>query len=464
MPRRSRKLVVVSNRGPLRRESSGGRRRWARAAGGLVAALDPVLRVRGGVWVSAKQAKDFDTVSVDGPRLEYQLAQVQLKRSIQEGFYEGVSNAVLWPLLHSFPPTIRAGEAPWKSYVEANRAFADVVLESSAPGDLVWIHDYHLTLLPLMLRRERRRSRIGWFCHVPWPPAHVFGTLPWRGELLDGILGADVVGFHTDEYVDGFLECVERFTTHAVDHAARTVTCGARRVQVMSAPIGIPVSDLQTLASDPDVAAEVDRIRQTIGHRKMILGVDRLDYTKGIPERLLAFDQLLSADRSAHARFVYVQVMVPSRTDVRAYAELKQQIDSMVGDVNGRHSSTGRIPIHYLYRNLSQRALFAHYRAADVALVTPLRDGMNLVAHEYVASRVNEDGVLILSEFAGSARYLEEALVVNPYDIAVVASTIVDAFEMKPSEARRRMRSLRGVVEQLDVHRWADACLEALEA
>lgn len=424
-------------------------------------ALDPVLQKRGGVWVSAKPAKDFDAVTVPAPHLAYDLAHIALKRSEQRGFYEGVSNAVLWPLLHGFEPTIQVGEAPWSSYVNANQEFADTTLSTSRPSDLMWIQDYHLMLVPAMVRAQRPKARIGWFCHIPWPPADTFGILPWREQILEGLLGADVLGFHLPEYAEHFRQCVARFTSHRVSR--HTIQYRGRKVKTIAAPIGIPVDDLQALSIDPDVAREVARIRQTMANRQLILGVDRLDYTKGIPERLAAFERLLRRDKTARSRYALIQVMVPSRTDVKAYADLKQEIDRMVGDINGRYSDTGCVPIHYLYRNLSQRALFAHYRAADVALVTPLRDGMNLVAHEYAAARTDEDGVLILSEFAGAAKHLDGAVLVNPYDVESTANAIHDALTMKAAEKRKRMRTLRAEVMRLDVHRWADGYIAALE-
>jgi trehalose 6-phosphate synthase/phosphatase len=461
MVRKGRKLVVVSNRGPYRHDVSRGRERWVRAAGGLVTALDPVLQRRGGVWLSAKPARDFDSVTIPAPHLDYDLAHVTLKRSERRGFYEGVSNAVLWPLLHGFEPTIQVGEAPWSSYINANHEFANTALSMSSSGDLFWVQDYHLMLLPELLRAKRPKARIGWFCHIPWPPPDTFGILPWREEILEGLLGADVLGFHLPEYAEHFLQCVERFTTHPVANGA--IKYRSRKVRTIAAPIGIPVEELEALALDPDLGREVERIKHIMGNRQILLGVDRLDYTKGIPDRLAAFERLLRKDRTARAGCVLIQVMVPSRTDVQAYADLKQEIDRMVGDINGRYADTGRVPIHYLYRNLSQRALFAHYRAADVALVTPLRDGMNLVAHEYAAARTDDDGVLVLSEFAGAAKYLKGALLVNPYDVESTASTIHRALGMKRSERKKRMRALRAEVLRLDVHRWADDYIRALE-
>jgi alpha,alpha-trehalose-phosphate synthase [UDP-forming] len=426
-----------------------------------VAALDPVLQKRGGVWVSAKPAKEFDAVTVPAPDLAYDLAHISLKRSEQRGFYEGVSNGILWPLLHGFEPTIQVGEAPWTSYVNANQEFADTTLTTSGPNDLIWIQDYHLMLVPALVRAKRPKARIGWFCHIPWPPPDTFGILPWREEILEGLLGADILGFHLPGYAEHFRQCVERFTSHRISRGA--VQYRGRTVKMIAAPIGIPVDELQALAIDPDVGRDVERIRQSMANRRLILGVDRLDYTKGIPERLAAFERLLRRDRTARTRYALVQVMVPSRTDVKAYADLKEEIDRMVGDINGRYAETGCVPIHYLYRNLSQRALFAHYRAADVALVTPLRDGMNLVAHEYAAARTDEDGVLILSEFAGAAEHLKGAVLVNPYDVESTTNAIHRALHMKPAEKRKRMRSMRTEVMRLDVHRWADGYLAALE-
>lgn len=453
------KLVVVANRGPYR---AGPKGRLVRAAGGLVAALDPVLRERGGLWVSAQETDSPLVVEAQG-EVGYDMAQVALTRAVQQGFYRGVSNAILWPLLHSFPPTQRVGAAPWASYETANRAFADVILENSSPRDLLWVHDFHLMLVPGMLRAARKRARIGWFCHIPWPSQDLFKILPWRDFVLEGLLGADVLQFHTEQYARNFLRCIEFLTDYRVDHASMTIKVGARHARVMVAPIGVPFDELQTLAADPAVQGAVGKLKDAVGGRSIVLGVDRLDYTKGIPERILAYEQFLKSDRSARNRYVFVQVMVPSRTDIQAYSDLKDEIDRMVGDINGRFGATGRVPIHYLFRNLTQQQLLAHYCAADVALVTPLRDGMNLVAHEYAASRSDGGGVLILSELAGAAEFLTEALVVNAYDIGAMANAIQRAVRMPPTERQRRMSGLRAQVHKLDVHLWADSCVRAVE-
>jgi len=463
MARMNGKLVVVSNRGPYRTETRGGRRRLVRAAGGLVAALDPVLKGRGGVWVSAQETDHPQVVQLESDQLPYDLTPVKLGRRVKDDFYEGISNAVLWPLLHSMPPTVRVGTAPWDAYRTANAAFAEATLAGAPRGARFWLHDYHLMLMPALIRRQRKKARVGWFCHVPWPGPDLFGALPAARELLDGLLGADLLGFHTEHYCRNFLDCVAQLTDLQVDVAAKTVNVNGRKVRALTAPIGVPFGAIQQTASDPEVLERAQKIKDAVGGRQIILGVDRLDYTKGIPERLLAFEQILTNDRSASNRYVLVQIMVPSRQAVQAYADLKDEIDRMVGDINGRFSVTGRLPVHYYYRNLPKTELYAHYVAADAALITPLRDGMNLVAHEYCAAKTDGTGALVLSQLAGAASYLEGALIVNPHDIDGTAETLQRALKMPVSEQRERMQASRTAVHKLDVHRWADHFLRELE-
>ncbi len=424
-------------------------------------ALDPVLRQRGGVWVAAREAEEHAVER--GPEVSYEVPTVDLPERVQRGFYLGVSNDVLWPLLHSFPPTLRVGEAPWDAYEAANRAFARVALQHSDEEDLVWVHDYHLMRVPAMLRSERPHARIGWFGHVPWPAPDLYRILPPRRALLEGLLGADLLGFHTEEYARYFLDCVARLTDYPVDPARMTVRLADRLVRVRVTPIGIPVEEARARARSEEVVREAAALREGVGGRRILLGVDRLDYTKGIVERLLAYARFLEADARRRERFVFVQVAVPSRSDVPAYRKLQREVAELVGEINGRHSSTGRVALHYLFQELAPPTLYAHYRAAEVCLVTPLRDGMNLVAHEFVASRVERDGVLVLSEFAGAAEYLHAALPVNPYDIGDIASAMERALRMPEREAMDRMTELQRSVESLDVHRWADDFLDMLE-
>ena len=445
-------LIVLSNRGPLRFRKG----EWVRSSGGLVTALDPMLRERGGSWVCAEEPGEHDR---DRPDLGYDVVPVALSQRRQRRFYNGFSNAVLWPMLHGFPPTTRVGTAPWDDYVGANEEFVDQVFRHGRGGEMIWVHDYHLMLAPRMIRMRLPRARIGWFCHIPWPSSDHFQILPWRRYLLEGLLGADLVAFHTDHYADRFLECVERFVPGATVSSDRTITHRHGTVTVEAVPIGIPTEDYQQLSEDPDVQAMALELRTAVLGRRIILGVDRLDYTKGIHERLLAYDRLLTQSPELRDWCVLVQVMVPSRTEVGAYSQLKDEIDQLVGRINGRHGHTGRVPIHYLYRNLDRQTLFAHYVAADVALITPLRDGMNLVAQEYVWSRTREDGVLILSEFAGAAELLPDALIVNPYDVEQVSRAVRQALTMEPVDMQRRMKNMRAVVAELDVHVWASRFL-----
>ena len=454
------RLVVVSNRGPFRVKGSGARRHIVRAAGGLVTALDPVLRRRGGVWVSARESEQ--AIVVDASTEGFELAEVAMTRKLREAFYGPVSNGVLWPTLHSMPATVELGSAPWSSYRDANRAFAQASLQAGGSDAVYWIHDYHLMLVPALLRERAPHARIGWFCHIPWPGPDLFAALPWRDEMLEGLLGADVLGFHTEEFAQQFLDCVARLTDHTIE--GLSVRHGSRTTRVVVAPIGVPYGDIQRLAQSPEVLRRTREIRRLISDRTMILGVDRLDYTKGVPERLRAFEGLLRSNPGIRRKVVLVQVMVPSREAVRAYRELKDEVDRMVGDINGRFAITGLVPVHYFYRSLSKEDLYAHYRAADIGLVTPLRDGMNLVAHEYCASRLDDSGVLVLSEFAGAARHLPDALLVNPHDVDQTTGALMRALRMPADEQTERMRSLRAVVEKLDVHGWASRYLEQLEA
>ncbi|MEM1416752.1 MAG: trehalose-6-phosphate synthase [Myxococcota bacterium] len=454
-------IVVVSNRGPFRVSGTGARRKRVRAAGGLVTALLPVLRERGGTWVSAQETDHPLVVADQGESEPFDVAEVKIPKRQRDAFYGPFSNGVLWPLLHSMKATVPLGAAPWDAYDAANHAFAEVALKAGGSEGTYWVHDYHLMRVPGILRERAPGSRIGWFCHIPWPGPDLFSALPWRSEMLDGLLGADLLGFHTEEYAEQFLACIRRLTDHPV--RGETIDVGERRVKVVVAPIGVPWDELQSLARSPGVERERSRIRRRIDHRAMILGVDRLDYTKGVPERLEAWARLLAKRPKLREGAVLVQVMVPSREAVKAYQDLKDEVDRLVGDINGRFALTGRVPLHYFYRSLNPEQLYAHYRAADVGLVTPLRDGMNLVAHEYCGSRVEEDGVLVLSEFAGAAHYLRSATIVNPHDVVGTAEALEEALRRPRLEQREPMQELRKQVAALDVHKWAAGYLGRLE-
>ncbi len=387
---------------------------------------------------------------------------IEISAAEIQRYYDGFSNGVLWPLLHYHPDRLPNRIEGWDTYQRINQRFADAVVEAYRPGDLIWVHDYQLALVPAMIRRRLPDAPIGFFLHVPFPSAEVFRILPWRRQLLEGMLGSTLIGFHTVSYV-----------LHFMTSAANVLGCETRpgrislaghTVRVATFPMGIDVAHYEELAKTPSIEEEAERLRASAGDAALIVAVDRLDYTKGIPRRLLAFERLLEKYPRLRGRVRLVQVASPSRGSVNEYREFRRTVDEMVGRINGRFASPGYDPIHYISQNLTSDRLVAFYRAATVALVTPLRDGMNLVAKEFVASRTDGDGVLVLSEFAGAAAELTDALLVNPYDLDSVAATIHAALEMPEAERRARMQGMRERVRAHDVHLWARQFVSALTA
>lgn len=455
------RLVIVANRLPVRRVVRQGRSEWARSPGGLVSALGPILEGSGGAWVGwagsgagAESQRPFR----DGV---IHLHPVPLSKSELEDFYYGFSNRTLWPLYHD---AIRRPEYQrefWEEYVAVNRRYAEAAARVAARGAVVWVQDYHLQLVPRILRALRPDLRIGFFLHVPFPPPELFAQLPWRREILEGLLGANVVGFQTPAGARNFARLARRYA--GAKGSWRTLSHEGRRVRVDAFPISIDVAQFDALARSPRVRERAEKLRAKIGpYRKVILGVDRLDYTKGIDLRLEAFRELLSRREATTDSCVFVQTAVPSRERVGTYSGLKERVEMLVGQINGEYADVGRVAVHYLHRNLPLEELVALYLVADVMLVTPFRDGMNLVAKEYVATRLDESGVLVLSEFTGAALELRQALLVNPYDIDGLATTLGRALRMPRTEMRKRMRALRTIVRQRDVYAWGRAFLGAL--
>src|SRR5712692_4358510 len=456
-----RALVVVSNRLPFVAERGPEGIRFTRSSGGLVAALDPVLNSRGGVWIGwpgleQEPGEPADAlVPPPGPQIRYRPVPLSAREDV--AYYGGFSNRTLWPLCHYSIGRTRIDARTWAAYEQVNERFARTVAAESTDADQVWIHDYHLVRVPHYLRRLAPRRRSAFFLHVPFPAYDVFRILPWCRQLLRGMLSADLVGLHVGGYVQHLLTCAERLLGCDVDRATETVHFEGRDVTVQAHSIGI----------DPDYG---DRLARSAGPRPrgpddpaQVIGVDRLDYTKGIPQRFLAIERFLERHPEFQGRFVFTQLLVPSREQVREYRDLKRELDEIVGRVNGRFSDTGWSPIRYLVRSLSPAELGALYRHADVALVTPLRDGMNLVAKEYVAAQVDDPGVLVLSELAGAAEELQEALLVNPFDVDAVAEALATALSMPDDERRARMSALRSRVRANDVHLWVQRFLEAAE-
>jgi len=450
-----RPIVVASNRLPFTLERDEDDQLVSRpSAGGLVAALDPVLRRRGGTWVGWPGLEISEDEVIPGPDQPYRVVPVRLSSEDADLHYHGFSNASIWPLFHSMPQRATFEPEEFAGYANVNERFATAIANQLEDGDLVWIHDYHLLTVGEPLRQLRPKARLAFFLHIPFPPYDLFRLLPWAEELLRGLLACDVIGFHVRGYATNFLDCVERLLHERVDRKKLVVHHGDRAVQVGVFPIGIDFDDFEARAREatPQPESETERL---------VLGVDRLDYTKGIPERIRAFERLLEVHPEHHGKVALVQIAVPSRGEVREYQSLKRQIDELVGKVNGRFATSQWSPIRYLHRSVPKDRLAALYRDATVALVTPLRDGMNLVAKEYVACQVGDPGVLLLSNLAGAAETMREALTVNPYHLDAVAETIHDALEMDEARRRERMDGLRKRERRKDVHGWVQTFLEA---
>ena len=457
-----RRLITVSNREPyVRKRSADGTERYEARAGGLVTALTPVMRRSGGVWVAWDEQGERRRVQVPDRGPKFTLRQVPLTTSEVRQYYHGFANRALWPLCHYFVGRCHFDEAEWNAYMRVNQRFAEAVVEEASERDIVWVHDYHFCLAPRMIReRQRAGGPIAYFLHIPFPAEAVFRVLPWRREILEGLLGSDVVGFHTQDYAKNFLECCASILGADVDVPAGRLRWEGRQVRVGVYPIGIEFSEFEDIAKKPEVEATVARIRANLGAEKVVLGVDRLDYTKGILERLNGIGRLFERHPQYRGKVTFVQIAVPSRTNVKEYHELKRLVDETIGRINGQFSHSGWAPIVYIYRGLERHDVVAYYRAADVALITPLRDGMNLVAKEYAASRVDDDGVLVLSELAGAGRDLGEgAVLVNPYSLEDVTCALDWALTMDREERRRRMRLLREQVQQTDIHAWLASIL-----
>jgi len=365
--------------------------------------------------------------------------------------------------MHFMPLNCHFGALDWAYYCEVNHRFSQSCLNQLQASDTVWIQDFHLALLPALLRQSSPALPIGLFWHVPFPPPNILKLLPWRRELLEGMLGADLIGFHTPAFASSFLDCCEEVLGFAIDRESGFIFSDGRVTKVGAYPIGVPVNYFRELRSDPKVKRRLAQIRRGVNVQRIILGVDRLDYTKGLLQRLRAYERFLENNRQYHQRVTLVQIAVPSRTRVPEYQALARQVADLVASIVIRFSTEGWLPIRYLYKQYDPEILVAYYLAADVALVTPLTDGMNLVAKEYVATH-GDDGMLILSELAGAAVELKDALLVNPYDIDQIARQLKYALEVDEQERRRRMRALQAVVEENTLTQWSQTFLEALHA
>ncbi len=454
-------LVIVANRLPVDRVTlPDGTAGWRRSPGGLVTAIEPVLRANNGTWIGWPGGTESDLEPFTDEGLE--LVPMTMSAEEIERFYEGFSNATLWPLYHDVIAKPEFHREWWDSYVSVNQRFAEKAAEIASEDATVWIHDYQLQLVPQMLRTLRPDLRIGFYLHIPFPPAELFQQLPWRRQILEGLLGADLVGFQLNGAAQNFIRLVRQRVGHKT-HRDHVYLSDGRTVRAAAFPISIDSRGFEELARSEPVARRAAEIREQLGNpRKIFLGVDRLDYTKGIFARLRAFGELISEGQFDVEDAVFVQVATPSREQVEQYRILRDDIDRLVGRINGDLGEIGRPAISYMHSSYPREEMAALFRAADIMVVTPYRDGMNLVAKEYVACRFDNDGALVLSEFAGAAEELRQAWLINPYDINGMKAALYEAYQADDREVGRRMKAMRKQVMEHDVAAWADSFLTEL--
>ena len=453
--------MVVASRLPVDRiENPEGGTDWRPSPGGLVTALEPVMREAAGVWIGWSG----DAGPAPGPFRANGLDLVGVGLSVDQirDYYEGFCNATLWPLYHDVISPPQFHRRWWDAYVAVNRSFAQAAVAQAAPGATVWVHDYQLQLVPRMVREQRGDVRIGFFNHIPFPGYEIFAQLPWRRQVVEGLLGADLLGFQRRADAANFLRACRRAAGLVTRGSAVLADGSGREVRAAAFPISIDSAALEEIARREDVRKRAAEIRLALDQPDtLLLGIDRLDYTKGILHRLNAYGELLNEGRLG-PRVVLVQVASPSRERVEAYQALREDVEQTVSRINGEYAEVGSSPVHYLHQSYPREEMAALYLAADVMLVTPLRDGMNLVAKEYVACRYDENGTLVLSEFTGAADELSGAFLVNPHDIEGLKDAIVRAATVSPAEARRRMRAMRKRMREHDVADWAASFLDAL--
>lgn len=458
--------MIVSNRLPISVEKRKGKLRFRQSAGGLATGIGSFYKAYNSIWlgwcgipsdkVDRKEKKKIETKLIS----EHNNYPIFLSKRDIERYYYGFFNKTLWPLFHCFSQYAVYDESLWFAYKQINELFCDKVIEVAEAKDTIWIHDYHLMLLPKLIRERLPKAKIGFFLHIPFPPFEIFRLLPWRKEILKGLLDADLIGFHTYDYVCHFLFSVERLLGY--EHTLGQISVGSHVVKVDSFPMGIDYERFNSAVSDSGVRKESNKICKKAGSRRIILSIDRLDYTKGIIQRLDAFDLFLEKNPKYKEKVVLILVAAPSRTKVEQYKLLKKQVDGLVGKINGKYGSIGWMPIWYLYSFLPFDNLVSLYSAADVALITPLRDGMNLIAKEFIASKTDGRGVLILAEITGAAKELGEAIIVNPNNKKEIVAALKEALTMPEAEQIERNRTMQTRLKRYNVRRWAKDFMDSL--
>jgi trehalose 6-phosphate synthase/phosphatase len=472
------RLLVVSNRLPVSiKKDESGHLTAVPSSGGLVSALTPILSEYGGIWVgstgfaSQGEAHDAEVRKVlssttRGASVRY--LPVFLSAEEQTNFYEGFSNEILWPLFHDLQSRCNFAPRYWEFYLRVNQRFAVASLKASQPHDVIWIQDYQLMDVARQIRVKRPEGVLAFFMHIPFPAPDIFEKLPWRRTILESLLEHNLLGVQTPRDERNLVACIRTFLPDAEverEHDYRLVTYRSRQSRIQAFPISIDFEQFAQGAASPEVGRRAFEIRRQLNGVRIAIGIDRLDYTKGIPERLRAFARLLRDYPETRGRVSLYQVVVPSRESIVGYRRLMHEIEQLVAHINGEHSQPGWVPIHYVHRSLPRKELLALYRAASLALVTPLKDGMNLVSKEFCAARTENDGVLILSEFAGAAPELQRgALLVNPYDELGIAEAISRALAMDSTEQRRRMLRMRAWVRRHDILHWRDSFFAALNS
>jgi trehalose 6-phosphate synthase len=422
-----------------------------------------------GIWVAWGSGNaDFmvcgpeNKVIVPEEEPQYALKRIQLTTKEIENYYHGFSNSVLWPLFHLFIEKVHPQQDYWNTYQKVNKKFAHTVLSEMKKDEFIWIHDYHLSLVPYFIRKEKPDAKIAFFWHIPWPPWEVFGSLPQRDDLLKGLLSSDFIGLHTKSYVKNFIDCALKNETVHLNRKENILLSEDKKTKIRPIPLGISYSDFADSVLSKNAIKKAKRLKKMHKNRNIILGLDRLDYTKGILDRLKAYESFLEQYPEFKEKIVLVQIASPSRNKIDEYCAMKKEIDEAVGNINGRFGNEEWTPVIYFSRRMTQQSLLAYYKAADVSLITPLRDGMNLIAKEYAASK-DDDGVLILSEFAGAAEELNDAILVNPFDVQKTAGAIKTAIEMPAEEKKQRFQSMKQKVKDRDSDWWLNSFLKEWE-
>ncbi|AGA78274.1 bifunctional alpha,alpha-trehalose-phosphate synthase (UDP-forming)/trehalose-phosphatase [Echinicola vietnamensis] len=458
------KTIIVSNRLPVSLRHKNGKFEFKPSAGGLATGLGSIYKEGENIWIGwpGNDVEDPEQRAEIIIELhELKMAPVFLTREDIEQFYEGFSNETLWPAFHYFTQNINYDEHHWEAYVRVNKMFCDAILKKADPDDTIWVHDYQLLLLPQMLREKLPNATIAFFQHIPFPSYEVVRMLPWRHEILAGMCGADLIGFHTYDDMRHFLSAVGRIM--GLSNESGYIQAENRLINVDSFPMGIDYDKFAKSAKSKKTQTIAKKFLELLGDQKLLLSIDRLDYSKGIPKRIKAFDRFLEENPEYHGKVSMIMVVVPSRDKVRSYQRLKEDIDTLVGRINSDYSTLNWVPIHYFYRSFPFEELSAFYAMSDIALVTPLRDGMNLVCKEFVASKVNKKGVLILSEMAGASKELQDAILVNPNNNKGVADAIKQAITMPEKEQQARIVSMQETIQRYDVFQWVKVFMDRLQ-